>query len=925
MEYLVDISGKLANNTRNSFTSRKGTFMRTDTWCVRALPIFLLQVCFVVRALAAETNPGFACPPSAGLSLVEPENIPPHGTFWSLQRRGAAPWPCYSPFLREAKAPVYVVDAKRGVFLVDDSAIDYVALNRAREAEQALQKVAQSLGLLSTMDGLTLETDNDFTPLIHRDYLSTDLWIELTGITNDDAYLTLHGTESGKWCQLQSKTNLAQLGDWTLGEVLPCSATETIFTPVYVAGISNQFFRGQQAAGYVAVTAFSAAGYEANPVITSNQNTGFRVSSTFNTNVTVYYRLGGMASNGVDYALLNGLVTVPASSGYADVVVAPIADNLAEGDETVILTIIPTNHYLTHPSLQTASVLIKDQSTLLSAIPFWPTEAIEANGPPGEAAQSAIIQIYRFDDRGLYPPLLVHYAVSGTASNGVDYVTFSGTVVMKNGDGSTNLTITPISDSLVEGTETMTLTLLPTNTYAVDATAASITTLIADSSTTVFVARQQDAIEPNPYSSTPKQTGIFSIFRQDSRPVLPALTITYQLSGMASNNIDYTNLTGTVAIPEGVAFAQVFVEPRFDGQLEADESVTLTLTHVSDGYLIDPISDAATIWITNNLATNTFQPVAQIYKPAGIDYHVPSNSLIVSTNYNSGQPYNFARIWTTGAGSNAVSLLTNWSGVHGVLDEVKLVTIKTTGNGFTNGDIYFGSGNAIGWLSADGTRSNLNWCVLTNAVQSEAIPLRGSLCQDTTGIFSNHIIAVTSYGDPDFNRHKGVWRISPSGVPTLLANLDTPHLEGVIVLPNDSAKWGPWAGKIVTGDESWNLIHTIDTNGAVTTFDATQIIAGGIRVEDFDIVPAGQDLYACDLFGNVLVQLSQQYLTNFVGDLLITHAGEFDPPGKVFLLHWDAAITNFATVRVPYRRPDGQDGLFEHATFAPIHLPPLTP
>lgn len=52
-----------------------------------------------------------------------------------------------------------------------------------------------------------------------------------------------------------------------------------------------------------------------------------------------------------------------------------------------------------------------------------------------------------------------------------------------------------------------------------------------------------------------------------------------------------------------------------------------------------------------------------------------------------------------------MTVITNWSGVHGEPDEVKLVTVKTTGNGFTNGDVFFGSGTGIGWLSPHGTRS----------------------------------------------------------------------------------------------------------------------------------------------------------------------------------------------------------------------------
>lgn len=78
-----------------------------------------------------------------------------------------------------------------------------------------------------------------------------------------------------------------------------------------------------------------------------------------------------------------------------------------------------------------------------------------------------------------------------------------------------------------------------------------------------------------------------------------------------------------------------------------------------------------------------------------------------------------------------------------------------TRNGFTNGDTYFGNGTNIGWLSADGTRSNLNWCVLTNGVVTNAFIIRGSLHMDETGVWSNQLIAVTSSAFDDFNT-KGI-------------------------------------------------------------------------------------------------------------------------------------------------------------------------
>jgi hypothetical protein len=73
------------------------------------------------------------------------------------------------------------------------------------------------------------------------------------------------------------------------------------------------------------------------------------------------------------------------------------------------------------------------------------------------------------------------------------------------------------------------------------------------------------------------------------------------------------------------------------------------------------------------------------------------------------------------------------------------------------------------------------------------------------------------------------------------------------------------------------------------------------------------------------MKLSRNFLTNHVGELLITDAGEYAKPAKVFMVRWDSAAGNFVAARVPYIRSDSTPGELEHATFAPIDLPPLNP
>ena len=546
-------------------------------------------------------------------------------------------------------------------------------------------------------------------------------------------------------------------------------------------------------------------------------------------------------------------------------------------------------------------------------------DAIEPHGnTPG---QDGIFHVTGMAVTGITNPLTVYYRMSGTASNGGDYISLSGMVLLTNGAGAAIINVQPKADTLVEGVETATLTVIPTNTYLIFSENQSVATVtISDAYTTVGIGVSAgNTIEPRSPSAPPAVPATFSLHRDDSRNFFTNLTVYYAISGTASNGADYTFLTNKLEFAAGMQDTNIDIHPLADFLIENDETVTLTLVATND-YLVKSNAAAASITIADIVVFETV--VTNFPGPIGIDYHAPSNAIIVSFHFNGGVPFNFARINTNLVMSNSVvmtnTVVTNWSGVHDVGNEVKLATVKANAGGFTNGEIYFGSGAAIGKLSANGTISNLTWCVLTNSAVTNALPLRGSLYVDQTGVFSNQVIAVTSDADGSGSQ-KGVWRVDALGNPTLLTNLDTLHLEGVITLPNDLNKWGPWAGKIITGDEDKfpPLIYTIATNGAVVPYDTTTLFPEGIATEDFDIIPANQSLYLCDNGNRAIKKLSANYFANHVGDLLITQAGEVFFGAKLFIVHWDNATSSFVTLSVPYN-----DGFFEHATFAPIDLPP---
>src|SRR5262249_9098591 len=75
----------------------------------------------------------------------------------------------------------------------------------------------------------------------------------------------------------------------------------------------------------------------------------------------------------------------------------------------------------------------------------------------GDPSRPGIFKVVRTG--GMKTKLNVHYMITGTAQNGIDYDEISGTVTIPAGESSAPILIRPVPDKALEGTETVTLTL----------------------------------------------------------------------------------------------------------------------------------------------------------------------------------------------------------------------------------------------------------------------------------------------------------------------------------------------------------------------------------------------------------------------------------------------------------------------------------
>jgi hypothetical protein len=277
--------------------------------------------------------------------------------------------------------------------------------------------------------------------------------------------------------------------------------------------------------------------------------------------------------------------------------------------------------------------------------------------------------------------------------------------------------------------------------------------------------------------------------------------------------------------------------------------------------------------------------------PIGIDYHEPSHKVVMSVNYPSGSPSNFELVAADGSH-------TPFSAINGLTDELKLATVRSgpCQGGFATGELFTGNGKPgeVVRVSSDGSTIQDPWVRLADAGL-----LRGGLFQDRFCVAGGDLIVVTTAG--------GVWRIKSDGTARQLASLNV-HLEGVTTIPDDPARYGPWAGMILTGAENEGLFWTIDpATGATSSYRL------GINPEDVDIVPPNENFFGVDFGGSELMGAPASEFCNMRGDIVAAQ----ESPGVLWNVHWNG--TQFVTTDLAHVTQ------WEHVTFAPVGLAEIPP
>ncbi|RPI61687.1 MAG: hypothetical protein EHM48_05235, partial [Planctomycetaceae bacterium] len=295
--------------------------------------------------------------------------------------------------------------------------------------------------------------------------------------------------------------------------------------------------------------------------------------------LAVNYTISGTATNGTDYSTLSGSVTIPDGQASATITLTPTDDASIESTETAILTLATGSGY-TIGSPNAATVNLADNDVYVVTISATDSSAAE----PSSTGTYTVTR-----SGGTSGALAVNYTVSGTATNGTDYTSLSGTVTIPDGQAGATITLTPTNDSTVESTETAILTLASGTGYSIGSPSAATVNIADNDSTVTIVATDAAAAEPS-------NTGTFTVTRSGYTGA--DLTVNLSRSGTAANGTDYNSIGTTVTIPNGQSSATITVTPIDDATTESTETVILTLSSGTDYAIGSP--NSATVNITDN-------------------------------------------------------------------------------------------------------------------------------------------------------------------------------------------------------------------------------------------------------------------------------------------------------------------------------------
>lgn len=304
----------------------------------------------------------------------------------------------------------------------------------------------------------------------------------------------------------------------------------------------------------------------------------------------VRVQISGTAEFGNDYIIRNltsneiysgggsqFVITIPANQEYVDLQIVPNDDQRVEGIETLTLQVLPDDARVYSLGTTTSATARIDDDDTITVVTVTAPDNIAIEG---DWMNPAYFQINR-SGGSVDDDLVVRLAWSGSAIMWSDYeVTEPIEAIIPAGEYSVDIWVLPMNDNLVEGTETVTLTIVPEGTYQVGSQASATISIVDDDQQVQVRVEAIDVTAVEGQTNTAR----FRVQRLSALPTESATVVYLEYGGTAIYGVDYAGVDAVdlpryVEIPAGGTLQEVIIEVQalVDDLVEGAESLVVSI------------------------------------------------------------------------------------------------------------------------------------------------------------------------------------------------------------------------------------------------------------------------------------------------------------------------------------------------------------
>jgi hypothetical protein len=293
-----------------------------------------------------------------------------------------------------------------------------------------------------------------------------------------------------------------------------------------------------------------------------------------NAALQVFYRIGGTASNGVDYAELAHSVEIPAGERKAQMIVKPVDDLLVEGLESVVLNLVEPPCITIFPPppdcyeigrAHTARAVIRDNDS-----------------PPN---QPPVVRLVKPEDGEVFlAPAHIWLAALARDFDGevrtVEFVEGTNSLGIVTNHAATDPVVRPpfslVWSNVPPGRYVLTAVATDNSGESTESKPVEIKVVPSSEPPVVNItATDPEAAEPGVLTAI--NPAVFKVTRTGSTHW--PLVVFYCIGGSAANGVDYRLIPNRVEIPAGESSANIVIDALHDELVEGLETVVLKLTH----------------------------------------------------------------------------------------------------------------------------------------------------------------------------------------------------------------------------------------------------------------------------------------------------------------------------------------------------------